>query len=441
MLKKTYVVILIVLFHFLGITNITAQNDYSSFENKYHTNLMVKKGDTLYILSSKGIVSYDISNNSVSNYSKEIGVDEECEYLAIATDKEGSLYFTSKEYGIMKYDGNLHSYPCTYNKPTPYGLLYTLNFDSDNNLFSGEFMFLSYLHPTEENSEIVQLYAVCSESMYQAYIEDLVVMDMEFDSKGNLWIALKAKKYSSNKKDLPYFIKKDSLGIAGLANNTPYWPYINFNGEYILKGDKNASSLVVDDDDNIWIAADDGIHYYNQETSLDSLINHTTHSDIPNEHFYVNAKDNKGNIWFSSSTKLLKYNGVKFSTYTSSEYNEARAILCDGDIVWVLLKNDKLLKYQSRKSKVIDLIPAITNTGIDESIADTPKVKAFISNGVLYIESEEDINSIVVYDATGNVITSADANGATSTQIKLPSNTKGVLIVKVNNDVVKVMLN
>ena len=436
-MKNIYVVICTVLFQILSITNITAANDYSSYENMYHTNLMVKKGDIIYILPSKGIVSYDKSNNSVSNYSKEIGIDEEYKYLAIVTDKEGSLYFTSREYGIMEYDGTLHNYRYTYNNPSPYGLLYTLCFDSDNNIFSGEMLFISYLHPTQENSEIVQLYAVCIESMYQGYPDDLVVMDMEFDSKGNLWMALKAKKYSPNKKDLPYFIKKDSIGIAGLVNNTPYWPYIDFQSEYILKGDKNASSLVVDNDDNIWITADDGIHFYNQTTEKDSLINYTTHSSIPNEHFYANKKDSEGNIWFSSSTTLMKYDGEEFTTYTFSDYNEARSILCDGDIVWILLKNDTLLKFQDNEFEAIDLTPAVT--GIEESTTEVSKTKAFVTNEMLNIENAEGINSVVVYDAMGKVITSANANGATSTQIALTSNTKGLLIVKINNDVVKVI--
>jgi hypothetical protein len=57
----------------------------------------------------------------------------------------------------------------------------------------------------------------------------------------------------------------------------------------------------------------------------------------------------------------------------------------------------------------------------------------------LNIENAEGINSVVVYEATGKVITSANANGATSIQIALPLNTRGVLIVKVNNEVIKVI--
>ncbi len=78
-------------------------------------------------------------------------------------------------------------------------------------------------------------------------------------------------------------------------------------------------------------------------------------------------------------------------------------------------------------------------SGISESIADTPKAKAYASNGVLYVENAEGITSVEVYDATGKVITSVNANGATSAQVVLPSTIRGVLIVKVNDEVVKVV--
>ena len=76
---------------------------------------------------------------------------------------------------------------------------------------------------------------------------------------------------------------------------------------------------------------------------------------------------------------------------------------------------------------------------VKEVETDTPQAKAFISNKILNIENAEGINSVVVYDATGKVITSANANGTTSTQIALPSTIKGVVMVKVNNEVVKVI--
>lgn len=79
-------------------------------------------------------------------------------------------------------------------------------------------------------------------------------------------------------------------------------------------------------------------------------------------------------------------------------------------------------------------------SGINESIADTPKTKAYVSNGVLNIENIEGITSVVVYDIMGRVINSVNANGATSTQITLPSTIKGMIMVKVNSEVIKVAI-
>ena len=69
---------------------------------------------------------------------------------------------------------------------------------------------------------------------------------------------------------------------------------------------------------------------------------------------------------------------------------------------------------------------------------EAPKAKAFVSNGVLYIENVEGINSVEIYDTTGKIITSGTYNNA-SVQISLPSTLKGVIMVKVNNEVVKVI--
>ncbi len=79
-------------------------------------------------------------------------------------------------------------------------------------------------------------------------------------------------------------------------------------------------------------------------------------------------------------------------------------------------------------------------SGINESIADTPKTKAYVSNGVLYIENADGINSVEIYDTTGRVITSGSYNSS-SVQIQLPVTIKGVILVKVNDEVIKVLCN
>ena len=80
-------------------------------------------------------------------------------------------------------------------------------------------------------------------------------------------------------------------------------------------------------------------------------------------------------------------------------------------------------------------------SGINESIADTPKAKAYVSNGVLYIENAEGINSVTVYDAMGRTLLTPNPSPVERGKIAIPLNlnVKGLLLVKVNNEVVKVI--
>ena len=80
--------------------------------------------------------------------------------------------------------------------------------------------------------------------------------------------------------------------------------------------------------------------------------------------------------------------------------------------------------------------------GVEEHVAEVSNTRAYVSDGVLYIENAEGINSVTVYDAMGRNLTpnpSPVERGATNAQIELPSAIKGVIIVKVNNEVVKVI--
>ena len=81
---------------------------------------------------------------------------------------------------------------------------------------------------------------------------------------------------------------------------------------------------------------------------------------------------------------------------------------------------------------VMDIEGGNTPQGVEQNISDKEQTKAFLSNGILNIENEEGISSVLVYDTMGRVIASANANGATSTQIALPTYISGVIIVKVD---------
>ena len=425
--------------------NICFAEIYDEYKNELHSNRLALKDNSIWIVASKGLVKYDKTLETISSASLELGVNSNIKYLTIATAPDNSLWFASEDEGIKKYNGTISSYRALYqtSEAVLMGFIYSFSFDSSERVFAGEMDYIFYvdnLTPIDENASCKQMYQFGPRS---GSIGGRPLMDMAFDSQDNLWMIFDNRKayYKDGDYDLASLVKKSKVDLDSKLQSIYIYPHSQFDAKPILEFDEiNATSLVIDNEDNIWFTSEEGIHYYNQETTKDSIINKASHSAIPNEHFYINEKDYKGNIWFSSSTTLMKYNGAEFTTYTCDGYEEARAILCDEDIVWVLLKSDKLLKFQNNEFETIDLSPVVT--GIKESITEENNTKAYVSNGVLYIENAEGINSVTVYDAMGRSLTpnpSPVERGATNAQISLPTTLKGMVMVKINDEVVKVI--
>ncbi|MBR3609476.1 MAG: hypothetical protein IKL50_06295 [Bacteroidales bacterium] len=415
LLKYLFITFAILLFTISNVFPIRGEGWQwkKEWHDDYYTNRLTKNTDCIIIAASKGVVKLNKTDNTFYNASNEYLIDEECRITAILAQGNDTLYYSDGYYGPRLFDGNTtkNYYSPINERGDNYS--YSLALDSSNDIwinFTGHFS-----KPTEFNIFPINQPYIIHDAIYGA--PTAVIMDMAFDSKGNLWMATYGLFFQA-----VYFQSQQESSTTT---------------DVISGGEKEATSIVVDFDDNIWLTSDDGIHYYNQETGRDSILTNATNPTIPATQFYANDIDNEGNIWFSSSTILMKYNGAEFTTYTCDGYEEARAILCDEDIVWVLLKSDKLLKFQNNEFETIDLSPAVT--GIEESSIEETSTKAYVSNGVLYIENAEGINSVEIYDTAGKIITSGTYNNA-SAQVSLPTTIKGVIMVKVNNEVVKVMI-
>ena len=241
---------------------------------------------------------------------------------------------------------------------------------------------------------------------------------MEEDDEGNMWVAI------------------TSYGAYNGYNIVYYDNLYNYK-IVCSKNDDQVHTIQIDKNGNIWFASSEGLSCMNKDKSR-IVYSYNDYLEFGNDFYVASSKDDEGNVWFSSSSTLIKYNGLGFSSYTCSDYNDACSILCDGDIVWVLLKNNKMLKFQNNEFETIDL--SYIEAGVEEDKVEISNANACISNGVLYIESDEEITSVKVYDATGKVITSVNTNGATSTQIALPSNINGILILNVDSEVIKVAI-
>ena len=394
-----------------------------AFYNNYYSNRIAKCGDDLLIATSKGIVKYNTINNSFYNASIELGADINAWIIMISVSPNGDLiYYTDIEEGAFVYDGEQAIiyddwFSLGYSSSIIYS--YTCTYDELGNIWFGAGGKVIPYNNYETVCDYPYTYR-SSDNISSAVFS--CISDLKFDSKGNLWITI----YGDYNHFL-YLKKEDRSTTLSLKR-----PKGN-NGET-----KRISSLVIDKNDNIWYASENGINCYYQEEEQEVCMTKEQYPAMLENRYYDNDIDYNGNIWFTSEKNLLKWDGTEFTTYTCSDYKEARAMFCDGNIVWVLLKNDTLLKFESNEFETIDLSPAVT--GIEESIAEVNKSKAFVTNEMLNIENAEGINSVVVYDTMGKVISSANANGATSTQITLPSTIKGMIMVKVNNEVIKVAI-
>ena len=385
---------------------ITSKGENLSEQN--HFNRLANDGTNIWVATSKGVVRYNKIEKRAYNENETLEIDENSVVNCIKTDKSGRVWYSIENEGVYYYNGvKVESYFDFYKEEL---LRLAFAFDRNDSIWvsaGGH-----YISPMIEDTRIGQTTPDAYSTSKNAYI-----MDMEFDSKGNLWISI--------------FGEYNSL-LCQKSDNS-YCESIIAEGNLVLP------SLTIDKNDNIWYTLKEGLVYYNTQTGTQTLYSHDTDNNIPSAHFFASDIDENNNMWFTSSHYLVKYDGENFKWWNSYGYHDPRGILCDGDVVWIYMSNDVLFRFKDEKFEKIDLAPEVA--GIEDNNIEKSNTKAFVSNETLIVESSEEITNISVYDMMGRVITSTNGNGATSTQITLPSNTKGVLIVKVNDKVVKVVCN
>ena len=404
----------IVLSLLISLPIIAVEYNYNSMQwyREYYSNRIAIGGENLLLATSSGLIKYNKINEEAYNAALELYYTEEnSKFTAIETyeyDGTTIICYSVDDIGPIVYDGARVDYYGTYYHQDDG---YSFAMSQDSSVWASTMSL--FIPPIDSlyHSDGIRIRNAWGSAISSA------ILDMSIDSKNNLWITS--------------YGQYNYLESHNVESYNVYW--------FELTGRKKITSIAIDKDDNIWYASEEGINCYYQASGQEVCMTKEQYPAMLENRYFGNDIDDNGNIWFTSENNLLKWDGSEFTTYTCDGYEEARSMLCDGDIVWVLLKNDTLLKFQNNEFEAIDLGPAITNTGINESIAETQNTKAFVTNEMLNIENAEGINSVVVYDAMGRVITSTNANGATSTQIALPSTIKGVLIVKVNNEVVKVV--
>ena len=390
------------------ILSYTSLKGEGLYERNYF-NRLANDGENIWIAASKGVVRYNKTEEKVYNANKRLGLEDDDIVNCIKTDKNNNLWFSVEKKGVFCYNGE----ELSKRNDSYINTLLRLSFAFDSNdsiwISAGGY----YISPQIDDIQIGYTTPDNYSIKQNAYI-----MDMEFDSKDNLWISI--------------FGEYNSILLHKKENT--------FCESIIAEGNMVIPSLTIDKDDNIWYSIERSIIHYNTTTNSETRYWNDTDSNIPAAHFFASDIDKEENVWFTSSHYLLRYNGENFKWWNCYGYHKARAILCDDDCVWILMESDELFKFEDEKFSYIDLEAEVMN--IKENIVSDNKTKAYIANGVLNIENEEGITSVEVYNSLGTPLFRRGAGGEnTSIQIPLPATLKGVTIVKVNNEVVKVICN
>ena len=371
-------------------------------------NRLADDGENIWVATSKGVIRYSKAEKMAYNANELLGINENSIVNCIKTDKSGRVWYSVNGEGVYFYDGEKSEAHFDYYKEDLLRLAFA--FDANDSIWISAGGY--YTSPMIGDTQIGYTTPDNYSSSQKAYI-----MDMEFDGKGNLWISM--------------FGEFNSL-LCHKRDNS-------YCESVIAEGNTVLPSLTIDEHDNIWYTVEKGLIYYNTATGIKTKYWNDTDSNIPAAHFFASDIDSEGNVWFTSSHYLLRYDGSHFKWWNSYGYHDTRAILCDENAVWILMSNDVLFRFENDKFDKIDLAPEVA--GIEESINDVKNIKAYASNGVLYIESSEEITNISVYDMMGReILTPNPSPVERGVEITLP-NAKGVLIVKVNDEVIKVVCN
>ena len=332
MRDKFLILINLMLIISLEICALGRNGQYVEWYDSYYSNRIAIQGDNLWIAASKGVVKYNTKTGEFYNVSNVLYADEKAKITVVSVAPNGNLVYVDNLQGTYIYDGET---------TIPYVA---------NMTRGGSFCGLAVAYDSEDKLWVTNCRACVPPNYSDFYYphygyvseqgntpEMPAITDMEFDSKGNLWIVMCGTYFNL------LCIKKGSNQMEYTNNRTI----------------KETTSLSIDENDNVWFADKNGIHCYYTETAKDSVMSNTTHSSIPNEQFYANDIDQNGNIWFVSKNNLLKIGKMGMETYTCSGFNEARSVLCDKGIVWILLKDDKLLKFSNNEFEKVDFSSVI----------------------------------------------------------------------------------
>lgn len=293
-----------------------ANEDFYAEDEDYYSNRIANDKDYLWIASHQGLIHYEKATGVSVKSNALLSLPDTTKFLSVYKDRNDDLWVCGRHKEVMHYDGQqIEYYATNYHKVPVYPFLrhcYTMSFDNENNPYLGaSYKVYCQFAFSEEDQKYYH-----GKSIAQGWLSSAPLsMDLARNSKDELALLSSRTEYND-------------------AYVTCVNSYLNYIGSYTLSY-CYASSLIADRSDKFWIASNNGIYCIDNETREVQLYSHRTHPEIPEGWYVASDIDDDGNLWFSATDFLLRYDGSIFTRFSCDGYNEARSILCDGKKVWI----------------------------------------------------------------------------------------------------------
>ncbi|MGL4293523.1 MAG: hypothetical protein ACRCSQ_08105, partial [Bacteroidales bacterium] len=386
--------------------------DFYAEDEDYYSNRIANDKDHLWIASHQGLIHYEKATGACVKSNALFSLADTTKFLSVYKDRANHLWVCGRHKEVMRYDGQQIAYYATnYRKELAYPLLrhcYTMSFDNDNNPYLGASYKVYYQFAFSEEDE-----KYYHEKSATAPLSS-VPLSMDLARNGKSELALLSSR--SGYKD---------------AYVTCFRSDLNYRRFYTLSY-CYASSLIADRSDKFWIASNNGLYCIDNDIKETQLYSHRTHPEVPEGWYVASDMDADGNLWFSATDFLLRYDGKTFTRFSCDRYKEARSILCDNNIVWIYTDDDSVIRFENGDfSQVnIDVDPSSINR-ISES---KPYIVCWSEQGALSVSGTTPINRIKVFTTLGTEIAQINAQGELSLIIpQLPAEKGNIYIIQIQS--------
>ena len=404
-MKNTIILILSI---FLGFyAQVQAQNpDLYRFDESWHwrsNRLANNSRECLWIAGDEDMFLFDKTSETWSSMNIFLEINQHDTINFVTVDSHDRVWYGLKNHRPRMYYGKTHYYENLKTHPFVrvfYGLI---PLDEDKFYTAG----LSF-HNYDASAGINTYFGP-----WEGCSKQMALTDIAMDSKGGIWTTTTYGLYMLNHIDVT------TKSVTTYPENKVWHGGV--------------STLVIDQEDNIWMGSRTGLIHFDIETKKFQEFDYLKNPEIPKGFYSASDKDEKHNLWFSCADHLVKYDGNTFTSYTCPEYKEARSILCDKDVVWILTRDHTLLRFDNGEFKAFQLVKS---TGIAATDVDVDAVSFKVGQKAqeIHISGEVAIAEVSLYNLSGTLLSSQSFAPERAVRIQHDGLTAGIYILKIRHE-------